>query len=282
LKKKKVRFLIVLFIIVLYYLVGRQLCNNPRQLIRAVRTEELVSSLKTGDIIFTKAKNTTSLLQQHFFGSYVNHCAMIFRARDDSLWIWDTGPSVGAYMTPFHEFVRHNWLGRQPPAESPPVGIDISYINPQKQERIPEKMQSMLFVRRLAKPLCHEKVLKYIQENLGRPYSYKFWMSAINCVTGFQPAFDYEHSLPGYFCSELMMLTYAAANVVDLKLTPAASIMPRQFWMNEIAWKEGQTLLTAERLIGELPKPSVAFQEKDSDLWLEGLGIPRRLVDLIP
>jgi hypothetical protein len=277
-----VRVLIVLFVIILYYLVGRQLCNNPRQLIRAVRTEELVSSLKTGDLIFTKAKNTTSLLQQHFFGSYINHCAMIFRARDDSLWIWDTGPSVGAYMTPFHEFVRHNWLGRQPPAESPPVGLEVSYINPQKLDRIPEKMQSMLFVRRLAKPINQEKILKYIQENLGRPYSYRFWMSAINCVTGLQPAFDFEHSLPGYFCSELIMLTYEAAKEVDLRLTPAASIMPRQFWMNEIAWTNGQTLLTAERLIGELPKPSVAFEEKDSEIWLEGLGIPRRLVNLVP
>jgi hypothetical protein len=271
---------IILSIILLYYVVGRVISNNPRQLTRAVRTEELVSSLKTGDLIFTKAKNLTSILQQHFFGSFINHCAMIFRAPNGSLWIWDTGPSVGAYMTPFHEFVRHNWLGRQPPAESPPVGLEVSYINPQKLDRIPEKMQSMLFVRRLAKPICQEKIIKYIQENLGRPYSYRFWMSAINCVTGLQPAFNFEHSLPGYFCSELLMLTYAAALEVDLHLSPAASIMPKHFWMNDIAWKDGQTLLTAERLIGELPKP-IAFEEQDTKLWLEGLGVPRRLVDLV-
>jgi hypothetical protein len=79
-----------------------------------------------------------------------------------------------------------------------------------------------------------------------------------------------------------MMLTYAAAEEVDLRKTPAASIMPRQFWMNEIAWRPGQTLLTVERLIGELPKPSVPFDEADSAVWLQGLGVVKRLVNLIP
>jgi hypothetical protein len=255
-----------------YFLLGMHLCNNPRQVVRVVRFQDIYEKLKTGDIIFTKAKNNTSLIQQYFFGSYVNHCAMIFRAHDNSLWVWDTGPSVGAYMTPLYEFVRHNWLGRQPPAETPPLGLGVSYVNPQKQDRIPELQQSMLFLRRLAKPLNQEKVLSFLQANLGRPYSYRFWMSAVNCITGLQPAHTYEHTMPGYFCSELMMLTYHAAGAVDLVKSPAASVMPKQFWMNDVCWAEGQTLLGAERLIGHIPPfiPKTVTHEQATQLWLEG------------
>lgn len=263
-----------LLVILIYFLLGMHLCNNPRQVVRVARLQDLHDNLKTGDIIFTKAKNNTSLIQQYFFGSYVNHCAMIFRAHDKSLWVWDTGPSVGAYMTPLYEFVRHNWLGRQPPAETPPLGLGVSYINPQKQDRIPELQQSMLFLRRLRKPLNQDKVLSFLQRNLGRPYSYRFWMSAVNCITGLQPAHNYEHTMPGYFCSELMMLTYHAAGAVDLVQSPAASVMPKQFWMNDISWTDGQTLLGAERLIGHIPphiNANTTTHEEATRLWLEGV-----------
>jgi hypothetical protein len=265
---------ITLMILFLYYLVGWQISNNPQQPIRAVRIQDILDTLKTGDIIFTKAKNSLSLLQQYFFGSYVNHCSMIYRANDSSLWVWDTGPSVGAYMTPLYEFVRHNWLGREPPAETPPIGIDISYVNPQKQERIPELQQSMLFIRRLAKPLDENKVLSFLQRNLGRPYSYRFWKSAVNCITGLQPAFSYDRNEQGCFCSELLMLTYDNAGEVNLQESPSGSIMPKHFWMNEISWTKGQSLLTAERLIGQLPPAihSSINHETLIKLWIKGVS----------
>ena len=271
----KMNVAITLIVLFLYYLVGWQVSNNPQQIIRAVRIHDMLGTLKTGDIIFTKAKNSLSLLQQYFFGSYVNHCSMIFRANDSSLWVWDTGPSVGAYMTPLYEFVRHNWLGREPPAETPPIGIDISYVNPQKQDRIPELQQSMLFVRRLAKPLDEKKILSFLQRNLGRPYSYRFWKSAVNCITGLQPAFTYDQNGEGCFCSELLMLTYNNAGEVDLQKSPPRSIMPKHFWMNEVHWTNGQTLLTAERLIGQLP-PAVQAGTKKGDfikLWIQGATV---------
>ena len=272
---------ITLIVLFLYYLVGWQVSNNPQQPIRASRIQDILPMLKTGDIIFTKAKNSLSLLQQYFFGSYINHCSMIFRANDSSLWVWDTGPSVGAYMTPLYEFVRHNWLGREPPAETPPIGIDISYVNPQKQERIPELQQSMLFIRRLAKPINNDKILSFLQRNLGRPYSYRFWKSAVNCITGLQPAFTFDQNGEGCFCSELLMLTYNNAEEVNLLQTPSRSIMPKHFWMNEIGWREGQTLLTAERLIGQIP-PAIHPSTNKLDLiklWIQGANVA---TDLAP
>jgi hypothetical protein len=148
-------------------------------------------------------------------------------------------------------------------------------VNPQKQDRIPELQQSMLFVRRLAKPLDEKKILSFLQRNLGRPYSYRFWKSAVNCITGLQPAFTYDQNGEGCFCSELLMLTYNNAGEVDLQKSPPRSIMPKHFWMNEVHWTNGQTLLTAERLIGQLP-PAVQAGTKKEDfikLWIQGATV---------
>ena len=268
--------LVSFFLLFLTYLCGMQLSNFPGQHISTIRIEDLLGTLKTGDLIFTKAKNTTSKLQQYFFGSYINHVAMIFKTHDNNFWVWDTGPSVGAYMTPLHEFIRHNWLGRTPPAESPPIGFDVSYINPQKQERIPEMERSFLFVKRLAKPLNQQKVLQFIQKNLGRPYSYRFWMSAANIVSGHQMPFDWNFSTDslGMFCSELLMHTFAAAGEVDLLKTPAPSILPKHFWSNEISWTGTQTLMGAERIIGKMEH--IIFSDQSSrtklKLWLHGVA----------
>ncbi len=265
----------IVVVALIFYLVGMHLSNNPQQRVRVVRLKDILDNLKTGDIIFTKAKNNTSLVQQYFFGSYINHCAMIYRAHDNSLWVWDTGPSVGAYMTPLYEFVRHNWLGRQPPAESPPIGLELSYVNPQKLDRIPEQEQSMLFVRRLEKPLDQNKVTRFLQRNLGRPYSYRFWFTAVSCVTGLLPPHSYTNNSLGVFCSELMMETYHSSGAVDLIKSPPSSVMPKHFWMNDISWKNN-TLLTAERLIGRLPPfiPNPNFtSHEQTNLWLKGVNV---------
>jgi hypothetical protein len=252
-----------------------QLSHFPGQPISTIRIEDLLGTLKTGDLIFTKAKNTTSKLQQYFFGSYINHVAMIFKTHDGNFWVWDTGPSVGAYMTPLHEFIRHNWLGRTPPAESPPIGFDVAYINPQKQDRIPEQEKSFLFVRRLLKPVNEQKILAFIQQNLGRPYSYRFWMSAANIVTGYQMPFDWTLSTDslGMFCSELLVHTLASAGEINASKTPAPSMLPKHFWMNEVGWEKHQTLLGAERLIGKMEH--IIFSDQSSrtklKLWLHGV-----------
>jgi hypothetical protein len=261
----------IAIVALIFYIIGMHLSTNPQQPVNVVRIKDIFSSLKTGDIIFTKAKSRFSVLQQYFFGSYINHCAMIYRAADQSLWVWDTGPSVGAYMTPLYEFIRHNWLGRQPPAESPPLGLDISYVNPQKTDRIPEQEQSMLFLRRLQHPLDQLKVTRFLQRNLGKPYSYRFWFTAINCITGLQPPSLDQQNNHGVFCSELMMQTYHAADAVIS--TCPLSKLPKHFWMNDISW-QNNTLLTAERIIGQLPPfipiPQATTHEQ-TNLWLSGL-----------
>ena len=96
---------------------------------RLTAVDDLFDTLKTGDIIFTKASNRKSVVQQFMFGSFVNHCAMIVRV-DAALWVWDVNPYVGAYMTPLLDFVHHNWLGRAPPPSDPPIGLRVPYVFP--------------------------------------------------------------------------------------------------------------------------------------------------------
>jgi hypothetical protein len=50
--------------------------------------------------------------------------------------------------------------------------------------------------------------------------------------------------------------------------------MPKQFWMNDISWTDGQTLLGAERLIGHIPphiNANTTTHEEATRLWLEGV-----------
>jgi hypothetical protein len=189
-----------------------------------LRVQTAFSNLQTGDMIFTKSKNWTSRVQQYFFGSFINHCAMIYKASDGGLWIWDLAPQVGAYMTPLDEFLRNNWAGRPPNPQSSALGLPVSYVVPRITDRFADSVQqkSALFVRRLYKPLDQAKTLEFIQRNLGRPYSWRFWLGAYTRVTGLEFPLGWSLGTDplGMFCSELVAHTFvhAAASVPPLEL----------------------------------------------------------------
>ena len=247
-----------------------------------LRLQTAWSTLKTGDMIFTKAKNWTSRVQQFFLGSFINHCAMIFKASDGGLWIWDLAPQVGAYMTPLDEFVRNNWTGRPPNPHRGPVDLPVSYVVPRITERFADSVQqkSSLFVRRLHSPLDQAKTLEFIQRNLGRPYSWRFWLSAYNRVTGLEFPLGWSIATDplGMFCSELIGHTFVAAGALDGSKSPPASLLPSHFFENDLHWREGFGMHPPEQLMGTVPNVKLS---EHVEPWEAGVTTSPHIIDAL-
>ncbi len=259
---------------------------------RLVPVLDALSSLKTGDLLFTRSQNWSSKLQMWFCQTYINHVAMAYRAHTGDLWIFDVSPQ-GAYMAPLMDFVRYNWKGLPPrPSEMPPIGLQIPYVTPRKTEFLLNK--SAVYVRRLAKPLDDRACLRFLQRNIGRPYSYRWWMSAFFAspfALHLPISWHMAKDNPGMFCTELLAHLFAEQGFLNTQGTPPSSIMPSAFWENTIQWTNGQGLQDAEQLIGDesmLQKvDSIQLQEQDRRVWLEGARSDtlelqaRSLVDLL-
>lgn len=273
-----------IFVLLIGLLVWGYICSHSTGVGRVgfLRVEDALASLKTGDVIFTKSKNWTSRVQQYFFGSFINHCAMVFKAADGNLWIWDLAPQVGAYMTPLQEFIRNNWVGRPPNPHSPPIGLSVSYVVPRIVDRFATSVQrkSALFVRRSSKPLDQNLVLEFIQQNLGRPYSWRFWLSAYTRVTGLEFPLGWALATDslGMFCSELLAHTYIHAKALHPVKNPPSSILPNHFWENDLHWVEGHGLLPPEQLIGEPPS---VFLSEHLEHWEDGVSTSAEVINTL-
>ena len=143
------------------YLKAQSPGYHPLQL---TNISSLQNKLKTGDLIFTKALRFIPRLQQYFLGSYVNHVAMIYKTPDDELWVWDTNPSVGAYMTRLETFLSDNFHGRAARPLDPPLGLHVPYINP-KLPTNTQDQKSNIFIRRLYNKINEKKILQFLQQN---------------------------------------------------------------------------------------------------------------------
>ena len=242
------------------------------------RVEDALSSLKTGDLIFTRSNNWTSRLQMYFCQTYINHCCMVYKAHDGNLWVFDVSPREGAYMSPLIDFIKYNWKGEPPrPSEAPPIGLTIPYVTPRQTEFLMSK--SAVYVRRLQKPLEDRLVLRFLQQNIGRPYSYRWWLSAF-----FSSPFAIHLPVPwsfaqdshGMFCSELIAQLYAEQGMFDSRKTPPESVLPGTFWTSSVAWMQGQGLQDAEQIIGDdnlIPAFKHDTQQQDANekaIWAEG------------
>lgn len=230
------------------------------------QTESALATLQTGDLIFTKARNFTSKLQQFAFGSYVNHCAMVVRVGESNLWIWDLAPDLGAYVAPLQDFILSNWNGRSARPHNPATmtgRLHVPYVVPHDKSLpsalLPfEQSRASLFIRRLKKPLDTRTVVRCIERNLGRPYSYRFWMGAFTKFTGLDFGFGWGWSRDslGMFCTELIAHTYLDAGAFAVSPSqPPESLMPFHFWEDQLPWKssDGYGFVPfAERLVGPL------------------------------
>lgn len=206
--------------------------------------DTLQHELQTGDLIFTKAKTWSSSIQQVFFGSFINHCAMIVR-HNSTLWVWDCAPSIGAYLTPLDLFLINNWHGRAVAPDASPTKLPVSYIVPHNS--LATYIPSRLFVRRLKRPVDPAPIFRYIYNNIGRPYSFRSWVPALNYITGIE--LPYFEDAIGIFCSELVAETLQE----ELGSCVLSSLLPVHFWEDKISWKHGQGLLPPERIIGIPP-----------------------------
>lgn len=278
-KSSTFAFLFLLFLFAIGYIES----HHPKVgKLNIIRYEDVFSSLKTGDMIFTKSKNWTSKVQQYFFGSFINHCAMVFKAEDGSLWIWDLAPQVGAYMTPLREFIKNNWYGKPPNPHSPPIGMHVSYVVPRSTtSRFFTETRSALYIRRLYKPLDQQRVLEYIQKNIGRPYSWRFWLSAYVHVSGleFPLGWSLAKDSIGMFCSELIAHTYIHAGALHPLLSPPPSLLPVHFWENNLHWIHGQGFLPAEQIVGTVPKEEENYSVSHAQLWQKGISLDTQVID---
>lgn len=272
--------LVFLLVVVVWgYIEAHQSRGFP---VTFLRLKDAFATLKTGDLLFTKSGNWTSRVQQYFFGSFINHVAMIFKASDGLLWIWDLAPQVGAYMTPLQEFIRSNWAGRPPTLGRNPVDLPVSYVVPRVTERFSDivDQKSALFVRRLHKPLDQTLALQFIQRNLGRPYSWRFWLSAFTRVTGLDIPLGWKFSTDplGMFCSELLGHTFVHAHALDGRKSPPSMLLPNHFWENELHWTEGQGLHAPEQLIGTIPD---IVQSEHVEAWEAGVSTSPKLIETL-
>jgi hypothetical protein len=205
------------------------------------------ANLKTGDILFTRGKTFRSKLQQYLFGSFINHCAMVFIDDDGVPWVWDTSLSCGAYMTRLSSWLASNWNGRNALPQSPPIGLRVPYISPQFESFYESKSQ--LFLKRLSKPLDTRNVLRFLQANIGRPYSLRLWKRAWERAGGdlfLLPIPNFLVNIPtnGLYCSELVIKTLEAGGALTFEGQP----LPDDLWQNKLQWKSGYSLSETERL----------------------------------
>ena len=210
--------------------------------------QDAEATLKTGDLIFTKSENLFSHVQQYFFGSAINHCCMIVKF-NGTLWVWDCNPKIGAYITTLSDFIATNWEGKPPnPSMHKDVGVDVSYNVPKSES----KFRYSLYIRRFHGHLDQDKVISFIRANVGRPYSYRFWVAAycrtVGVLADIPLPWHYLKNTDGsVFCSELLALTYQTCGVLK---TPAVSVLPVHFWENSVTWNNAG-LMRPERLFGE-------------------------------
>lgn len=249
-------FISLVLLIALNFAVGYFKSLRMRiPIVGTTKLEDALDTLKTGDLLFMRAPSRTSLMQMRFCGAPVNHCAMFYRAHDRNLWLLDIDPRVGAVMIPLRQFLHNNWteLGLQ----SSPLGVHIPYMIPHTTSEADASLyiRTPLYVRRLVKPLDERRVLRFLQDNIGRPYSYRWWPAALFSFAfaiHFPFADWFSHDDPGMFCSELLVHLYDYVGVLQHKkrgLKPSMTL-PYHFWLNELPWKDGQGLMDAEQLIG--------------------------------
>ena len=232
-----------------------------------IRMADIVDAdYQTGDLLFLRSPAFTSAIQQALFGSFVNHCSMIYKTESGALWVWDCNPKIGAYMTPFEYYVRDNWEGNDPTPLSPPIGMDVSYaISEQKRKK--GKTSKIYVRRRIGKPLDAQCILRFIQKNIGRPYSYRFWPAAFTRSMSITIPFNVPREKDmGMFCSELIAHTLAEAGCIDTSASNPEKILPVHFWENEIKWIQ-MHLSAPEELFGE----KKFSQTQELTRWIDGV-----------
>ncbi len=181
-------------------------------------------NVKSGDMVFCLSNNFTSKIQKILFGTPINHCCMILKL-DNEIYVWDCSPRIGAFLSTLDNFLLNKMDGESEIPESPP-NLDIPYTRPQRKSMY----RYSVYIRRLNGTMNESKIHDFVQENIGRPYSYRFWPPAFAKIIGIQLPLTLTDT-DSVFCSELIALTYKH-NGFQVQ-TPEA-ILPVHFWENTV------------------------------------------------
>ena len=210
--------------------------------IQLARLSDLKPLLDTGDLLFTRGKSPSAKIQQFFFGAYVNHCAMVYKDESSQLWVWSLTQPLGAHLCKLDTWLKKNWSGYKYSPDTPDsFPFRPPYVVPQKNMKLFSR--SSVYVRRLSKPLSSPVVKEHIYRNLGRPYSWRFWLSAYVRFTGLEIPLSWgvpKDNL-GMFCSEMLAHTFQEAGVLSLTLDPT-TVLPVDFWENKLTFQNGYSL----------------------------------------
>jgi len=206
----------------------------------------LKSPLKTGDILFTRPKTWKGTLMTSLLGSFVQHCAMIV-ILDGKHWVWGASPSLGAHLISLKSFLKKKSNLPYLPHSVNLHGQTISYVPKQSM------YESHVYVRRLQNPVDETKIKQFIYDNLGKPYSFRSYISGFHSIFGIQIPFteDFSHLDSSMYCSELV-----AATLKDYIKENSTTLLPMDFWENKISWRD-QTLLDPEEILLDFPENEI-------------------------
>jgi len=184
---------------------------------------ENIKDLKTGDLIFGRHRNLASKLQQWAFGSPINHVAMIVRIEED-LWVWEVDPKTGSCLISFKDYIQSNFDGTHKKPAIPAVfyGLDVPYVVPRGTYT-----KTALYIKRLPESIDQEKTLAFIEKNLGRPFSFRFWCAAASQTLSFEMPCEFIPEGQGAFCSELIATLYNELGII--RRSPR-TVLPLHLW----------------------------------------------------
>jgi len=230
--------LLLVILLVLGSLNSQIKCNDFLRM-------ENIDQLKTGDLIFGRHRNFASRLQQWALASPVNHIAMIVKIEEE-LWVWDVDPKIGAYLTTFKDYVQSNFDGthKKPAIPASFYGLDVPYVVPRGVYS-----KTALYIKRLQKPIDQMKTLDFIEKNLGRPFSFRFWCAAVSQTILFDLPCGIIKESEGVFCSELLFSLFLELGAVSPR--SPRTVLPVHFWEDSVHWQNNYAL-KPQQLIGSI------------------------------
>jgi hypothetical protein len=184
---------------------------------------ENIGILKTGDLIFGRHRNFASKLQQWAFGSPINHVAMIVKIEEE-LWVWDVDPKTGACLITFRDYIQSNFDGTHKKPAIPHIfyGLDVPYVIPRATYT-----KTALYIKRLPEAIDQDKTLAFIEKNLGRPFSFRFWCAAASQTLSFELPCEFISEQEGAFCSELIAKLF---NELGIFRRSPRTVLPLHLW----------------------------------------------------
>lgn len=212
-----------------------------------VYLEDLLPTMQSGDVVLLAGVGTFGRVQRFVLNTPISHAGVIVMEHEGTpraaAWVLEASRKRGVTRTPLWQWLadRDNRIFyrrlRAPPKVLPPA-------------------------RRVA-------VEEFVSRQLGRPYSYRFWMEATRVLPLVLPMpFDEGGKDEARFCSELVAEALVSVGALDAA-TPCHLVLPRDLLEARATEPEPEQEPEPEREID-------ADETHDGKLqWVAGAGLGR-------